>query len=76
MTQIIWSLITLSITLENVLSTFTGLKFNILLLLGLPLSSGTTDAVFVFFGKIYCVMHVLMAFVSNAVKKLTESFTS
>ena len=53
-----------------------GLKFDISFLFGLPLSSGITDAVLAFSGKIFCVIPVLMAFVSNGAKKSAESFTS
>ena len=54
-------------------STLTSLKFDISLLLGLPLSSGITDAVLAFSGKTVCIIFLLMAFVSNEVKKLAES---
>ena len=47
-----------------------------LFLFGLPLSSGITDAVLAFSGKTFCAILVLMAFVSNGVKKSAESFTS
>ena len=57
-------------------STPTGLKFDISFLFGLPLSSGITDAVLAFSGKTFCAILVLMAFVSNGVKKSAESFTS
>ena len=57
-------------------STLTGLKFDISVLLGLPLSSGITGGVLAFFGKTFYPILVLMAFVSNEVKKSAESFTS
>ena len=57
-------------------STLTGLKFEISSLLGLPLSSGITDAVLAFSRKTFCVILVLITFVSNGVKKSAESFTS
>ena len=69
MPQTIWSLILLSYT-------FDSYKFEISFLLGLPLSSGITDAVLAFSRKIFCKILVLMAFVSNGVKKIAESFTS
>ena len=53
-------------------STLTGLKF----LLDLPLSNGTTDAVSAFSGKIFCIILVLMAFVSNEVRKMAERLMS
>ena len=43
--------------------------------MGLPLSSGITDAVLTFCGKTCCVILVLIAVVSNGVKKAAESFT-
>ena len=45
-------------------------------MLGLPLSSGITEAVLAFSGKTFCVIQVLKVFVSNGVKKSAESFTS
>ena len=45
-------------------------------LLGFPLSSVITDTVLAFSGKIFCVMLVMMALVSNGVKKSAESFTA
>ena len=44
--------------------------------MGLPLSSGISDAVLALSGKPFCAILVLMTLVSNGVKKLTESFTS
>ena len=76
MPQAIWPLITFSLTLQNVFSTLTGLKFDILFLFGLPLSDAITDAVLAFSRKTLCVILVLMAFVSNGVKKSAESFTT
>ena len=57
-------------------STLTGLKFDISFLFGLPLSSGIIDVVLAFSGKTFCAILVLMAFVSNGIKKSAESFTS
>ena len=57
-------------------SALTGLKFDISFLFSSPLSSGIADAVLASSGKIFCVILVLMAFVSNGVKKSAESFTS
>ena len=45
-------------------------------LLGLPLSSIIADAVLAFSGKTFCAIFVLRDFVSNGVKKSTESFTN
>ena len=53
-----------------------SLKFDILFLWSLPLPSGATDALLAFFGKKFCVILVLMAFVSNGIKKSAESFAS
>ena len=65
MSQTFWSLIPLLETLENVFSTLTGQKFEILFLLGLPLSSDITYAISAFSGKTSFVILVLMAFVSQ-----------
>ena len=62
--------------LEDVFGTLTSLKFEISLLLGLPLSSGITDAVLAFSGKTFYLILVLMTVVSNGFKKLIKSFTS
>ena len=57
-------------------SSLAGLKCGISFLLGLPLSTDITDAVIAFSGETFCVILVLMAFVSNGVKKSMEHFTS
>ena len=50
-------------------SAITGLKIEISFLLGLPFWSGITDAVLAFSAKTFCMILVLIAFVSNGVKK-------
>ena len=65
MSQTFWSLIALLESLENVFSTLTGQKFEILFFLGLPLSSDINYAVSAFSGKTSFVILVLMAFVSQ-----------
>ena len=64
------------VNLGNVFSSLTGHKFDILFLLDLPLSSGINDAVLLYSGKTFCAILVLIAFVSNGVKKSAENFTS
>ena len=66
----------LFINLRKLFSKLTDLRFEISFLLGLPVSSGTTDVALAFSGKAFRVMLALIAFVSNGVKKLTEIFMS
>ena len=62
--------------LENTLSTFTGLKFEMLFLLSVPLSIGETAAVLAASGKIPIVKLSLIVFVRGSDKMFADSFTS
>ena len=54
----------------------TGRKFAIPFLLGFPLSSGTTRAVFAKSAKILCSILELIDLVKSGVKKFTATFIS
>ena len=54
----------------------TGRKFEISFLLGFPLSSGTTIAVFAKSGKMLCSILELIDLVKTGVKKSTVAFIS
>ena len=62
--------------LENRLSTFTGLKFEMLFLLSVPLSIGKTAPILAASGKIPMVKLSLMIFVTDSVKIFADGFTS
>ena len=55
---------------------FTGRKFAISFLLGFPLSSGTTRAVFAKSGKMLCSILELIDLVKSRVKKFLATFIS
>ena len=54
----------------------TGRKFAISFLLGFPLSSGTTRAVFAKSGKMLCSILELIDLVKSGVKKFSATFIS
>ena len=67
---------TASNILENTLSTLTGLKFEMLFLLSVPLSIGETAAILAASGKIAIVKLSLIVFVRGSDKIFADSFTS
>ena len=67
---------TASNILENTFSTLTGLKFEMLFLLSVPLSTGETAAILAASGKIPMVKLSLIVFVRGSDKIFADSFTS
>ena len=67
---------TASNILENALSTLTGLMFEMLFLLSVPLSIGETAAILAASGKIPIVKLSLIVFVRGSDKIFADSFTN
>ena len=71
-----WFLMTAPNILENTVSTLTGLKFEMLFLLSVPLSIDETAAIFAASGNIPIVKLSLIVFVRGSDKIFASSFTS
>ena len=69
-----WFLVTASNVLENTLTTLTGLKFEMLFLLWVPLSIGETVAILEESGKISMVQLLSIVFVRSSDKIFADSF--